>query len=77
MDSLKRLMPLTPDPDRSERVRVRCRTQLKRNGRRRTRIAVTKGFTARVLAPAVVGGVCLLYTAALVITTLRLGGVLQ
>jgi hypothetical protein len=67
MDSLKRLMLLTPDPDRSELVRVRCRMQLKRNGRRRT----------RVLAPAVVGGVCLLYTAALVITTLRLEGVLQ
>ena len=66
MDSLKRLMPLTPDPDRSERVRMRCCRQLKRNG-----------FTARVLAPAVVGGVCLVYTAALVITTLRLEGVLQ
>ena len=76
-DSLKRLMPLTPDADRSERVRVRCHMQLKRNGRRRTRTAATQGFTARVLAPAVVGGFCLLYAAALVITTLRLEGVLQ
>jgi hypothetical protein len=68
MDSLNRLTPLTPDADRSERVRVRCRVQLERNGRRRA---------ARVLAPAVVGGVCLLYAAAFVITTLRLEGVLQ
>jgi hypothetical protein len=75
-DSLKRLMSLTPDADRSERVRVRCRMQLERNGRRRTRTAVTKEFTARVLAPALVGGFCLLYTVALVITTLRLQGVL-
>ena len=68
MDNLKRLMSLAPDADRSERVRVRCRMQLERNGRRKV---------VRVLAPAVVGGVCLLYTAALVITTLRLEGVLQ
>ena len=64
-DSLKGLMPLTPNADRSERVRARCRMQLKRNGRR------------SVLAPAVVGGFCLLYVAALVITTLRLEGVLR
>ena len=76
-DNLKWLMPLTPDADWSERVRVRCRMQLKRTGRHRTRTAVTKGFTARVLAPAVVGGFCLLYTVALVITTLRLEGILQ
>ena len=68
MDSLNRLTPLTPDADRSERARVRCRMQLERKGRRKA---------ARVLAPAVVGGVCLLYTAAFVITTLRLEGVLQ
>ena len=68
MDNLKRLMSLAPDADRSERVRVRCRMQLERNGRRKA---------ARVLAPAVVGGVCLLYTAAFVIITLRLEGVLQ
>jgi hypothetical protein len=77
MDNLKRLMSLAPDADRSERVRVRCRMQLERNGRHKLRAAVTEGFAARVLAPAVVGGFCLLYTAALVITTLRLEGVLQ
>lgn len=72
MDSLKRLMILAPDAGRSDRVRERCRMQLKRNSRRRTRIAVTKEFTARVLVPALVGGFCLLYIVALVITTLRL-----
>jgi hypothetical protein len=76
-DSLKRLMPLTPDPDRSERVRVRCRMQLERNGRNRARTAVIRGFTSRVLAPAVIGGFCLLYVVALVATTLRLEGVLH
>jgi hypothetical protein len=64
MDSLKQLVTLVPDPDRSKRVRARCRLQLERNQQ-------------RVLAPALVGGVCLLYTAALVMTTLRLEGVLQ
>ena len=76
-DSLKRLMPLTPDPDRSERVRVRCRMQLERSGRGRASIAVIRGFTSRVLAPTVVGGFCLLYVAALVVTTLRLEGVVH
>jgi hypothetical protein len=68
MDSLTQLMPLTPDQERSERVRARCRMQFERRARRRR---------PHVLAPAVVGGVCLLYTAALVFTTLRLEGVLQ
>jgi hypothetical protein len=76
-DSLKRLMPLTPDADRGERVRVRCRMQLERNGRRRARTAVIREFTSRVLAPVIVGGFCLLYVAALVVTTLRLEGILH
>ena len=67
MDSVKRLATLTPDPDRQARVRARCRAQLERKARRRTRIAV----------PAFIGGVCLFYTAAFVITTLRLEGLLQ
>jgi hypothetical protein len=76
-DSLKRLMPLTPDADRGERVLVRCRKQLERNGRRRARTTAVRGFTSRVLAPVIVGGFCLLYVAALMVTTLRLEGVLQ
>ena len=76
-DRLKLLIPLTPDPDRRERVRLRCRMQLERDGRRRNRATKLIGFTARVLAPAIVGGFCLVYVAALLATTLRLEGILQ
>lgn len=75
LESLKRMMPLTPDPGRTECVRVRCRTQLGRRRRRWARIAVITGFTSRVLAPVLVAGFCVLYVAALVATTLRLEGV--
>ena len=77
VDRLKLLAPLTPDPDRSERVRLRCRLQFERHGRRRTRVTKLVAFTERVLAPAIVGGVCLLYLVALVATTFRLEGILQ
>jgi hypothetical protein len=74
-ESLKGLMLLAPDPDRAERVRVRCRTQLERSQRRAARTAVITGFAWHVLAPAVVGGYCVLYVVLLVTTTLRLQGV--
>ena len=74
-ESLKGLMPLAPDPDRAERVRVRCRRQLERSRRRAARTAVITGFAWQVLAPVVVGGVCVLYVVLLVATTLRLQGV--
>jgi hypothetical protein len=74
-DSLGRLMALAPDPDRAERVRVRCRTQLGRSRRRAARTAVVSGFARRVLAPAIVGAFCVLYVAVLVATTLRFEGV--
>ena len=77
VERLKLLAPLTPDPDRSERVRLRCRLQFERDGRRRNRVTKIIAFTERVLAPAIVGGFCLLYVAALVATTLRLEGILQ
>ena len=70
-ESLERLMPLAPDPDRTERVRVRCRTRIGRSRRRTARAAVINGFTWRLLAPVVVGAFCLLYVAAMVATTLR------
>ena len=75
-ESLEGLRPLAPDPDRAERVRVRCRTQLERS-RRRARTAVISGFAWHVLAPAVVGGFCILYVVAFVATTLRLQGVFR
>ena len=52
-ESLERLMPLAPDPDRTERVRVRCRTRIGRSRRRTARTAVITGFTWRLLAPVV------------------------
>ena len=75
-DSLERLLRLAPDRDRAERVRVRCRTQLEHRQRQTTRRALT-GFAWRVLAPSVVGGVCVVYIVALVATTLRLQDVFQ
>jgi hypothetical protein len=74
-DGLDRLMALAPDPDRAERVRVRCRTQLGRSSRRAARTAVITGFAWRMLGPVVIGAFCLLYVAMLVVTTLRLEGV--
>jgi len=74
-EALKGLRPLAPDPARAERVRVRCRTQLERSRRRAARTAVITGFAWHVLAPALVGGFCVLYVVLLVATTLRLQGV--
>jgi hypothetical protein len=76
-DSVKRLIRLTPDSERAERVRVRCRRQLERSRRRAARTAEIDGFTWRVLAPLVVGGFCALYVVALVATTLRFRDLLQ
>jgi hypothetical protein len=71
-DSLNRLKAVAPDPDRAERVRERCRTQLGRSRRRAARTAVITGFAWRVVAPGVIGAFCVLYAAMLVATTLRL-----
>ena len=76
-EGLGRLMTLAPDPDRAERVRVRCRTQLGRSQRRASRTAVIAGFAWHVLAPVAVGGFCVVYAALLVATTLRLQGFLH
>lgn len=76
-DGLNRLMAMAPDADRAARVRARCRTQLGRSQRRAARTAVITGFAWRVLAPVVVGAVCLFYAVVLVTTTLRLGAVFQ
>ena len=76
-NSVARLMSLMPDPDRAERVRVRCRMQLGRGPRRAARIAAMTGFAWRVLAPVVVGAFCILYAVMLVATTLRLEGVID
>ena len=74
-DGLDRLMTLAPDPDRAARVRERCRSQLARSRRRAARTAEITGFASRVLVPVVVGAVCVLYTAVLMATTIRLENV--
>jgi hypothetical protein len=71
-DSLHRLTALAPDPDRAERVRASCHAQLGRSRRSVARTALITGLAARVLGPAIVGVLCVLYVAVLVATTLRL-----
>jgi hypothetical protein len=74
-ERLDRLMVLTSDPDRAERVRVRCRTQLERRGRRSARPALTARLTWGALPPMGLAVLCVLYVVVLVTTTLRLGGI--
>lgn len=72
---LTRLTALAPDPERAERVRVRCRARLERGTRRAARASLISGFAYRVLAPSVLGAFCVLYIVAVVATTLRFQGV--
>jgi hypothetical protein len=83
-DGVRRLLTLSPDPGRTERTRARCHAQLRRRQRRAASTAAIGGsllalrttvglYAWRVVGPAVVGGVCVLYAAALLATTLRLG----
>ena len=72
-ESLERLITLAPDPDRAERVRARCRTQLGQS-RQPAPAPVVTGFAWQVLAPLAVGGFCILYAALLAATTLRFQG---
>jgi hypothetical protein len=82
-DGLQRLLTLVPDASRVERTRGRCHTQLRRRRQRAASGAAIAGSTFalratvdryawRVVGPAIVGGVCVLYAAALLATTLRL-----
>lgn len=74
MQNLGKLRALVPDSSRAERVRARCHAQFGRGQRRWERAALITESARRVLAPAIVGGVCVLYVAALVGTVLRLRG---
>jgi hypothetical protein len=75
VENLEQLVVLAPDPDRAERVRMRCRTELGRSRQPAARTAAITRFTWHVLAPVVVGGFCVVYVALLVTTTLWLQGV--
>jgi hypothetical protein len=77
LNELTGLQRLTPDPDRAERVRMRCREQLGQWRKRQERADALMGLTRRVLAPALVGGLLILYIAALVSTAIRLQGILR
>ena len=77
MQDLARLQPLAPDPSHAERVRARCHARLERKQLRSERAALATSYARRILAPAVVGGVCVLYVAALVSTVLRVRGGLR
>ena len=72
LQCLTRLSRLTPDASRGERVRARCLGRLERSRRLTECRAAMAGSTRRVLAPAVVSGVTVLYVAALVATALGL-----
>jgi hypothetical protein len=65
---------LAPDPARAERVRARCRAQL--GGTRQSdRPATIAQRGRRIVAPVLVGCVCVLYVLELVGTALRLHGI--
>ena len=67
---LDRLLCLTPDVAHAERVRLRCRKRLVR--RSGARADPTVASPMRLLAPAVVGSVCVLYLVALAATSIKL-----
>ena len=77
LDELARLTPLTPNPARAERVRLRCRAQFVRRAERAARTETIVGSVGRVVVPALLGVFSALYAAALGSTTLRLVGLLR
>jgi hypothetical protein len=64
---LEQLPRLTPDPNRTERVKARCRAQFERRHRRQARREAVIDFASQVLAPAAVGGVCVVWVAFLLV----------
>jgi hypothetical protein len=74
--SLEHLRKLAPDRDRADRVRAKLRTELVRREARARRGARRWDAVQRLLAPVLVGGLCVLYLAAVVGNALRLNGVL-
>ena len=74
-ENLRRLAVLSPDTNRTERVRAECRTRFERSRRRERHLAVTTGFAWSVVGPAALCGFCVFYAAALIATALRLRAV--
>jgi hypothetical protein len=70
MDAFSRLPAIAADPARADRVRARChgvlaarRASLERSRRR-------AAFWKRVVAPALVGGFCIIYICAVIVDAL-------
>ena len=70
---LQQLPRLAPDATRAARVRARCRAQFERSQRRKHRRDTAMEFASQVLAPAAVGGVCVVYVAFLLIFAYEVG----
>ena len=70
---LKQLPALTPDPNRAKRVQARCRAQFERRQRRQARRDAVVEFASQVLAPAAIGGVCVVWVASLMVFAYELG----
>jgi len=73
-DRLGGLKRLTPDSVRAERVRAQCRTRLARRSHPESPWVLTNARSGALLTPVLVGGVCVLYVFALLVTTLRFEG---
>jgi hypothetical protein len=77
-ERLKQLPSLAPDRERTDRHRVRCRTQLGRSRRRyRMRTDALTGFKRSAIGPIVFAAFCLLYIVGLVTTAVRLHRLFQ
>ena len=76
-ERLKQMPLLTPDRERSDRVRIRCRTQLRRSRRHRRSAHAPTGFERRAVGPLAFAAFCLLYVVGLVATALRLHRLFQ
>ena len=69
---LEQLLCLLPDAERAAQTRMRCRTRLARRGPAAHADAAAGSRWRPLLAPAVIGGVGVLYLVALVTASLRL-----
>jgi hypothetical protein len=67
---------LTPDPLRSERLRGRCRAKVARRRKPVRRAPAFVESCDRILAPAFVGALSVLYLSAIVYNALRVYGLL-
>jgi hypothetical protein len=74
--NLRRVPMLSPDEARVERIRARCHAAIARQRVQLDRSARRAKFIARVLEPALVGGLGLIYLSAVIRDVLRLHGML-